>query len=136
MANAGMTQKETDEKNRDRCRYIADEIEAYASGMVYRDESGNVHDLKDGETAPDDWEQLGLLDYLEDVLDVRYTVDREFDYRSCALLVTFGGPNVWVDTARKSVDLYWRGDEASYPLSTYACDALDDCMRERYECMR
>ena len=130
---ADMTQEQTDTRNRAQCKSIADELDKIADGLIYRDDDGEEHDADDLDEIPDDWEQVTIYDYLEDVLDINFLIDYQHRYKSCRLLVTFGGPNVYVDTETGQVELYWWGDTAKYPLSRSSRWAIDDAVKEIYE---
>lgn len=148
MALANMTQKETDQGNRERCKNIADNLEAYADGRVYKcPECGKEFEM--AETAGDkyccpscravleteEFEQLSIWDYMADALDVRYLVGRNNQLIAVKVLVAFGGPNIWIDTETRSVELYWWTDRASYPLNRNAVNALEDWAEELRECL-
>ena len=144
MALANMTQQETDQENREHCKRIAEDIDDYATGKCYRcsecDETLTIpDDVGDKYRCPscgtvhevDDLEPLSIYDYMDDVLDLRYIVERDRKtVRSVEVLVAFGGPNIWVSTESQSVELYWWTDRASYPLSNAAVEALDDWAQE------
>ena len=104
-------------ENREYCKKIVEEIEEYAAGKVVND----------------DGEEMGLYDYLNDVLDWEFTIDSQKEYKSAKIWVTLGGPNVWIDTAERAVKLAWGTDRAEYPLDWDVCDEIDDIMREIYE---
>lgn len=147
MALAGMTQEQTNEYNRDHCKSIAQKVHDYAVGSCYRcseceetltlpddvgdkyrcPHCGTVHEV-------DDLEQLSIYDYLDDVLDIRYIVERDKSFRSVEICVGFGGPTIWISTESQSVELYWWCDRASYPLSSEAVDALDGWAEELWGC--
>ena len=130
-------------ENREHCKSIALELEAYAEGRVYRCPECSTHvqdnvlfcecgeqvDLIEGE-----WEQCSLYDYLEDVLDIEYTIqsDRQ-TVKGVRLLVAFGGPNIYVDTIKKAVTLYWWTEYAEYALDTDVCDDLDEIAQEHWD---
>ena len=135
-------QEQTDRENRERCQRIAEELEAYAAGRVYRcPECGDV--VEDNELfcgcgqqvdlISGDWEQLSLYDYFSDYLDIEYRCDSRREYRSCCIMVACGGPNIYIDTAAKAVQLYWWTDRAKYPLSSDAVDAVDAWAAEYWE---
>lgn len=147
MALANMTQAQIDHENRERCQRIAAEIDDYANGRCYRcpncgedltlpEDVGDKYRCPNCETVHevDDLEQLSIYDYMEDALDWRYTVARDKTFRSVEILMSFGGPNIWVSTESQSVELYWWTDRASYPLSSEAVDALDEWAKEMWEC--
>ena len=51
-----------------------------------------------------------------------------------ALMVACGGPNIYLDTASKDVELYWWSEHARYPMSYEAVEALDDWADEMWRC--
>lgn len=142
-------------ENRETCRRIAEEVEAYASGQCYRcPECGELiqfddldeleHDTTDGGTCyvlpcgcetTDEPEQMSLYDYFEDCLDVEYRVGADREYRSVCVMVTCGGPNIYVDTQRRAVCLYWWTETAEYPLLSDAVDAVDAWAEEYWSCL-
>lgn len=103
--------------NREYCKRIVEEIEEYAAGKVVND----------------DGEEMGLYDYLNDVLDWEFTIDSQKEYKSAKIWVTLGGPNVWIDTAERAVKLAWGTDRAEYALDWDVCDEIDNIMCEIYE---
>ena len=136
-------------ENREYCKHVALELEAYAEGSIYRCPECNEiltlpDDVGDKYRCPhcgsvsdvDDLEQQSLCDYFSDCLDIEYRVSgRGRDtFRSVRIMVAFGGPNIYIDTASKAVELYWWGDRASYPLSYDVCDAIDDWAAEMWCC--
>ena len=55
-------------------------------------------------------------DWMEDVYDIRYIVDREKRYLGAELLVAGGGPTIWVNLDTKYVEGYWGGDRVTVPF--------------------
>ena len=63
----------------------------------------------------DDDESEGnpIMDWLEGVLDFQWIVASDKQtLLGARLLVAFGGPNIWVDTTRGTVEGYWWMDSA------------------------
>lgn len=131
------------EENRQHCKHIAEETEAYAAGDVHRcpECSTEIHfpdNVGDKFKCPhchevndvDDWEQLSIWDYMNDILDIDFIVSRDREYRSCKICVAWGGPNIFIDTASAYVKLYWWTEYAEYPLSYAARDAIDEWAEE------
>lgn len=142
-------QEKTDRENREYCQRIAEELELYATGDAHKcPHCGAVHDFSDWEetehdsdtcpiytlyTCPhcgqevdaDDLEQLSIYDYFSDCLDIEYRCNSNREYKSVSVMVTCGGPNVYIDTAERAVLLYWWTDRARYYLSSAAVDAVD-----------
>ena len=100
--------------------------------MVGHDKSYRVEIAFGCETTTEP-EQMTLYDYFEDCLDIEYRCDGRREYRSVRVMVTCGGPNIYIDTATKQVELYWWTDRASYPLAYDAVDAVDAWACEYWE---
>ena len=140
-------QEKTDRENRARCQCIA-------AGNMYRcpecGEEIKIEDLdeltretEDGETVyclpcgcetEYEPEQLSLYDYFADVLDIEYRVGSDKELRSVSLMVACGGPNIYIDTAKKAVLLYWWTDRAEYPISHDVCEEIDAYAEELWNC--
>ena len=69
-------------------------------------------------------------DWMEDVYDIRYIVDREKRYLGAELLVAGGGPTIWVDLWDKEVKGYWGSDRVTCPFADNL--GLDDYCEEMY----
>lgn len=123
--------------NRAYCKRIADEIEAYASGKVYRcSECGEIHYSESGH-CPDcegEGEQLSLWDYFEDVLDIEWTIDSRREFLGARFYVTLGGPTCWIDTRSKSVELRWGGESACYSLDWDTAEEVEQYAEELFNC--
>lgn len=150
-------QETTDRENREHCKRIADELEAYAAGSAYKcPYCGNVHtwdeyeasehenaDEETAYTCPSceweinecDLEALSLYDFFADCLDIEYRCGSDREYRSVSIMVACGGPNIYIDTAEKAVLLYWWTDRARYYLSSEAVEAVDEWAEEYWNCL-
>lgn len=151
VEGAAQKERNAEEENFDHCKHIAKELDAYVNGEVRRcpdcgeeirrdwDEVGDAFKCPScGEIGdPDDWETLGLWDFLEDVYDIEYRVTgRARDaLRSVCVMVAYGGPNIYLDTESKNVELYWWGARAWYPMSYEAVAALDEWAEEMWACL-
>jgi len=62
-----------------------------------------------------------------------YYVDGEGMYKGAEILVTFGGPNIWVMTETNTVKGVWGGD--SFERHYTDNMELDDFMEECYRCI-
>lgn len=150
MALANMTQEETNAYNRDHCKRIAEELDQYANGNIYKCPECGEHctieeeENENGETvykcscgcvSEYEPEQMSFYDYLEDALDIDYIVNSKKEYKACRIMVAFGGPNIYINTWEKQVELHWWTDHASYYLTTDTCNEIDACMEEYYNCL-
>lgn len=148
-------QRKTNEDNRAHCKRIADDIERIISGgaykcphcgMIIEKDEDTENDNEDGETCyicPEcgkeiedgDLDEISLYDYFDDgVYNIDYIVDSNKEYQSARIMVSCGGPNIYIDTDKQAVCLYWWSDRAQYYLSRAATDAVDEFAREMYEC--
>jgi len=84
--------------------------------------------------GPEDEEprQETASDWMEDVYDIRYIVDREKRYYSAEMLVAGGGPTIWVSLNEMMVQGYWGGDRVNVPFSDNL--GLDDYLEDMYGC--
>lgn len=120
------------------CKSIARELEAYANGQVYicPECGAHVHEGCEccGATVEvDTWDAAGLLDYFEDVLDVEYRIGADKSFRSVRLMVAFGGPNIYIDTEAREVQLRWWTEAGEYCLDSDICDEINDLFEELYK---
>ncbi len=80
----------------------------------------------------DENEHTGAYDWLSDVLDIRYIVNKDNEFISAQVLVAFGGPNIWVNFDTKTVEGYWGGDRAS---ANFTDDmGVEDALEELRSC--
>ena len=123
-----MTNTATDDKARNlaHVRNIARDIE---QGMTYAEAE---MDHEENGCEPDD--QISGFDYLMDALDIEYIIasDRK-TVLGARILVAFGGPNIWIDTRKQIVELFWWGDYASAEYHTDAMD-IQGTIEELYNC--
>ena len=110
-------QETCEEQLRRMCKSIADGISS--PEMITDEETGE----KRQETAGD---------WMEDVYDIRYIVDREKRYYSAEMLVAGGGPTVWVSLNEMEVQGYWGGDKVTEPFIDNL--GLDDYLEDMYGC--
>lgn len=142
---AETAQEQTDRENRAHCKHIADDIERIADGNVYTcpecgemvtmtetedDDGFTVYELSCGHTVEYEPDSMTFYEYFSDVYDIEYRVGSYREYRSVKLMVAYGGPNIYIDTARRAVLLYWWTDSAEYPISSDACDEIDSVFEE------
>ena len=82
------------------------------------------------------YEEGTLYDYLEEALDWRYTISATGDYHGCEIALALGGPGIYLATRRRSLDLYWGGEESHLSVASEVCDEIDEIMQEYYEMTR
>lgn len=137
-------------ENWEHCKSIAETLEKYADGNMYRcpdcgeeceleeieNENGeSVYKCACGHVSEYEPEQLSIWDYFNDIYNIEFRIDSNKEYRSAQIMIACGGPNIYIDTASKAVELYWWGNNASYPLHYDAVDAVDDWAADYWACL-
>ena len=150
IQGAAQEKKSRLDENTAHCEHIANELDEYVSGNVRRCPCCGETIQRDewemfwfrcpecgADSDPDTWDQLSVWDFLSDVYNVEFrTTGRSVnDLRSVRIMVACGGPNIYLDTATKDVELYWWSERARWPLSTAAVEALDEWAAEYWGCM-
>ena len=62
------------------------------------------------------------FNYIADVLDINWILDSNREFKGARLLVAFGGPNIWIDTDKQTVEGHWWGDSFT---ASYFRDEMD-----------
>lgn len=105
-------------ENMEYLKRVREEIEEYYN--VFENEEG---------------EEVSLYDYCStEVLDYEITIDSQLNFSSCKVYITLGGPTIWIDTANRSIELRWGGEDASLYLDSDICDEIDSYFEEIYNC--
>lgn len=131
------------DENTRHCKTIADVIEAYANGRVFRcPDCGEIVtidndvDINDIEICPEcgaELEQLTVWDYFDDYYNIEYRCDNYKEYTSVEIMIACGGPNIYVDTAEKAVKLYWWTESAKWCLTSNTCEQIDEMFKELFD---
>lgn len=89
----------------------------------------------DGEDAAEaaKWAEASTYDYLSDALDIEYRVTSDAQYRSAEILISFGGPNAWIDTKTGLLVVTWWSEPVTRPLPQDFIDGLDDAAEELWQ---
>jgi predicted RNA-binding Zn-ribbon protein involved in translation (DUF1610 family) len=134
---------------------IVEELEMYTDNMYKCPRCGAVHSIDDldlievdytddqlwyscpdcgDEASENELEKSNIDDYFADCLDIEYRSGSGREYRSVRVMVACGGPNIYVDTKSKSVELYWGNTVETYPLSYHVVDAIDSYFEDIFMC--
>lgn len=68
--------------------------------------------------------------YFDDILDIEYFIGGNKDFRGVELTLTYGGPNIFVNTKTKEVKGYWGCSEYKRYISDEACNFIDSIFEE------
>ena len=146
------------DKNYEHCKYIAEELEKVASGDYFMydgelfpidmedfaevegcryDEESELYIMPDGEELCEgDVYPVDIVEYLGDnIYDVEYTIGSNKEYRGVRIMVACGGPNIYINTNTKDVELYWWSESARYPMSSDVVNMIDSIYEEMFACM-
>lgn len=136
--------KTTAERNEEHRQYLLDiahQIRAIANGELYSldgewvTEGEMVSLIEAGKHEEDEFEQVSIYDYLSDVLDATYyTTGRGGEYKGVRLLLAWGGPNVYLDTYFRTLELYWWTESATVDLLPDEVAEVDAMWSELYDC--
>ena len=139
-------------KHNNHCKAIANKLEAIAEGSFYKcPECGEWIEWKDtqyndenasytcqecGATFDEnELEAVSMYDYFKNALDIDYITNSKKEYKACRIMVACGGPNIYINTWSRQVELYWWNESGSFYLSSDVCNAIDDCMEEYFNCL-
>ena len=146
------------DENYKHCKAIADDLEKVASGDYFLydgelfpidtedfsevegcryDDENDMYIMADGEELfAGDVYPVSLFEWLGDnVYDIEYTVGSDKEYRSVRIMIACGGPNIYLNTRTKDVELYWWSESARYPMPYSVIDMIDSIYEELFECM-
>ena len=91
--------------------------------------------MPDGEAIFEgDLEVATIGDYFDDFYDIDYVIGGDKHYKACRVLVAFGGPNIYIDTWEKQVQLFWWSDTAIADIPDELCAAIDEFFEVLYNC--
>ena len=76
---------------------------------------------------------LSAWDYLSDALDIEFITDCNGNYLGARVLVTFGGPTIWVNTRTYQVEGGWWGDNCVREFTDTI--GLDDACEQQWLCI-
>lgn len=108
--------------------YMAPLQSELANGFSYETD-------QDGEYCDEDGNPTSPWEYLIDALDVEVTRSLNGDYRGARILLTFGGPNIWLDTAERELQGAWGGKRVNMHVPYEVCAEIDEAVEELAGCM-
>ena len=145
-------------ENMEHCKAIAENLEQVASGECFMyegdlypidtddfsdvkeckyDDENELYIMPDGEELCEgDVYPVDIVEYLGDnIYDVEYTIGSNKEYRGVRIMVACGGPNIYINTNTKDVELYWWSESARYPMSSDVVNMIDSIYEEMFACM-
>ena len=78
-------------------------------------------------------EEGTAMDYLSDVLDIKYVVTGDRQYRGARVCIAFGGPTAWINTLTSQLEVAWWSEPVYRDLPREFIDGLDEALEELWE---
>ena len=139
-------------KHDQHCKAIADKLESIAEGSLYKcPECGEWIQWNDAQYNEEsaeytcqecgavfeesDLESVSFYDYFENMLDIDFVTTREKQYKACRIMVAWGGPNIYINTWDKQVELFWWTESGRAYIDSNTCDAIDEWAEEYFACL-
>jgi len=141
------------------CKRIAEELKKYCSGDYFEyngelypidstDEcwtnatDGNCYSLDDdgyyyyeidgNKIEASEVEPVSIYDYFDDdgIYNIDYICNSYKELQAVRIMVACGGPNIYINTWDKEVQLYWWSSSGSFYLDNDVCEAINDYFTE------
>ena len=115
---------------------VAERLDTIGDGEnPYLDPSYGYEWDEDGRTVEEDMAPMDVF-MMDEVLEIRFTVDSHAEYCGALIYVMLGGPTIWVDTRAHAVKGTWGTESAEWGITSRAVDALDDECGANWESIR
>ena len=84
----------------------------------------------------DEDEEYDKDSFYENILDIEFRIDKQLEYNSVDICLTFGGPNIWLDTSCSMLKGYWGSTRESISIPCEISDEIDDYCEDYYMCIK
>lgn len=84
----------------------------------------------------DEDEEYDKDSFYENILDIEFRIDKQLEYNSVDICLTFGGPNIWLDTSCSMLKGYWGSTRESISIPCEISDEIDDYFEDYYMCIK
>ena len=71
-----------------------------------------------------------FVDYINDALEVEYAMSLSGGLQGVELLVSSGGPNVFINTRTAKIELYANGEHLEHELQDVVLEAIEQAFTE------
>lgn len=133
-------------ENTAHCIRIAENLDAIANGDCYicpecreiienYTETDNSFVCDCGCTADYEPETASMGDYFTEYYNIEYRIGSDMEtLNSVEIMIAYGGPNIYVDTADAKIKLYWWGEYAEASLDRSTATEIDNYFDELWCC--
>ena len=111
---------------------MSDQIKSHVLSII-----NDLNNGYDGYGTENEYgEYQDAFQYLQDVLDINWVLNSDRTLKGARLLVAFGGPNIWIDTCKGTVEGHWWGDSFTdtYDTNSEFARDLDEALDTLYNC--
>ena len=71
-----------------------------------------------------------MYDYFDDYYNIDWILDSNKELQAVRVMVACGGPNIYINTWDKQVELFWWTDSGKYYLDNDLCNAINSIFEE------
>ena len=82
----------------------------------------------------DELEEKGAFAFFEEqgIYNLEFTVDADLEYKGARVMIACGGPNIYIDTCKGSIELFWGCKETYWYLSPGCRTDVDSYFEELF----
>jgi hypothetical protein len=143
------------------CKELAETLEKYASGDYFLfdadlypidpeddfwttsenysfsldDDGYYYYYINDEKIEESEAEAASIYDYFEDdIYNINYILDSNKELEAVRVMIACGGPNIYINTWDKQVELFWWTESGKWYLSTELCEEINSYFEIIYNC--
>jgi hypothetical protein len=100
---------------------------------VEEDDNGN-YDYSCGCSSEIEGDEYTIYDYISDrALEIEVYAGLDKRYHGAKIMVSYGGPTVYVNTKTQRIEYHWGSYETFYRLDREVTEAIDDAISEMWQ---
>ena len=145
----GEIKMKTNEHN-EHCKNIVDTMLKYYNGDMYHyngedicisdfetmeNDNGEYITIENSIVYLEDLEPLSLWDFFNDIYNINYIVDDKKEFVAVRIMIACGGPNIYINTLDKQVELFWWTESGKAYIPYELNDEINAIWEEYYNCL-
>lgn len=114
-----------------------DEFWSTENNSYYLDDDGFYYYEIDGEKIDErDVEPASLWDYFDGdgIYNIDYVCNSYKELQAVRIMIACGGPNIYINTWDKKVELYWWTEHGEHWLDNDLCEAINEVFEQYWNC--